>query len=940
MSDHVTTSAARRVPGDIFVGREAELSHLAECADAAREGALVVALIEGPRGIGKSALLRRFMRDLPDFFTLFAASDESETASEYGVVSQLLSDVPDKLLINYPALVAPLAAGLAPASVAAALLGLLAELSERQPTAIVIDDLTATDDATLDVLSYLLRRLPDLPLLVLATARPDADYPDSVSRRPLVPKWRRLASTSFRSKRLSLGGLTLPDFAQLAALLNPQGINERVVRQVHEYTDGSPLYGTMLVADIRTDDPRVGAIGPAPYSVVMLTAAQRDALPPDSRDFLDALAVVNRRCRLGLPAQVAGVEDVISAIEPLLESGMVRWWPDDPASLVEFRHELERDIVYGLISPRRRSAMHLVAAGLVDHAASWYHRVAATVGADDVLAEKLEVAFRDELRFGDVDQAVTYLLWAASLSGTRVENERRLLRAVLQLLWHGRLERAAGLRLQVEHCAPSPVRTCVKGEFVMRVDGEFDQGAKLLLTAIEHAADDERLEWMTARAYVSAAQCRAVLGNGEDARAYAHLAISTGALDAQALEMARACEVRGLLYTEGPREALSFLESLVERTVEIEHSRFLLRWRAVCSMLVGDVRLAIPDSVAAADAQSSTGPLVVCGEDDPHTTMAYARYLSGDWADAVRDADLALSESEGGPAICRLPALSISVQLAAGTGEWRSAESLLDDMRNARSGWRGDDDCVYQVMAEATLARSREDYRGMAAAFRRLVRFIAEHGVDGRVRMWQTWWRPLFVEALIGSDNLDEARVQLEALDTIVDEVPYLGAVAHRLRGWLAARGENWRAARSIYETAIAAAEKDDFAPPLQRALLSQAYGRLMHLTNNKRIGAKWMRDAHSRFEAIGAVPYLERCTADLLRYGYGLAQPAVTNNLQVLTARELEVARLVASGLTNQEVAARLFVSQKTVEFHLGKVYVKLGIKSRAQLMSDPQFG
>jgi len=121
---------------------------------------------------------------------------------------------------------------------------------------------------------------------------------------------------------------------------------------------------------------------------------------------------------------------------------------------------------------------------------------------------------------------------------------------------------------------------------------------------------------------------------------------------------------------------------------------------------------------------------------------------------------------------------------------------------------------------------------------------------------------------------------------------------------------------------------------PFFRAKLEHAYGRVLVATGSgsRREAARWFRSAHDRFSALRATPFLERCDTDLAVIG--LAAPGRTGGgLAALTERELSVVHLIMDGRTNQEAAAELYVSQKTVEYHLSNIYAKLGISSRRQL-------
>jgi DNA-binding NarL/FixJ family response regulator len=142
-------------------------------------------------------------------------------------------------------------------------------------------------------------------------------------------------------------------------------------------------------------------------------------------------------------------------------------------------------------------------------------------------------------------------------------------------------------------------------------------------------------------------------------------------------------------------------------------------------------------------------------------------------------------------------------------------------------------------------------------------------------------------------------------------------------------------AARAAYEEALDhPVTPDDI--PLLRARLEHSYGQLLLGQRSRRAAITWLRQAHERYTALGAVPFAERCAADLT--ACGLRGASIAERPTALSHREHRVAQLVARGLTNQEVASALCISTKTVEYHLGNIFLKLGITSRRQLR--PAFG
>jgi DNA-binding CsgD family transcriptional regulator len=186
---------------------------------------------------------------------------------------------------------------------------------------------------------------------------------------------------------------------------------------------------------------------------------------------------------------------------------------------------------------------------------------------------------------------------------------------------------------------------------------------------------------------------------------------------------------------------------------------------------------------------------------------------------------------------------------------------------------------------------------------------------------------------MIATNQPDRARRALDQVRELAEDAPALRGAVPWLSGWFGQVSGDLRAARIAFESGLArpVGANDRL---MHRARLEQAYGHLLLAMHDRRGAITSLTQAHRRFAAIGARPFLERCAADLNACGLELDTPS---RLDLLTEREREVVYLVARGLTNRQAAAQLYVTEKTVEYHLGNVYAKLGIASRRQLRTHP---
>jgi DNA-binding CsgD family transcriptional regulator len=191
------------------------------------------------------------------------------------------------------------------------------------------------------------------------------------------------------------------------------------------------------------------------------------------------------------------------------------------------------------------------------------------------------------------------------------------------------------------------------------------------------------------------------------------------------------------------------------------------------------------------------------------------------------------------------------------------------------------------------------------------------------------------VDALVALARLDEATPLLRLLERRAGErgSPSALAGAARVRASLeAANGEAARADRT-YRDGLELLDRLAGPPPFSRALLRFAYGGFLRRTGKRSQAVAQLSAAHLEFVRLDAGPYLLRCAEELTRCGLTPGGRGVGRSVQ-LTPQELVAARLAAKGLTNRQVARELVISVKTVEYHLGNVYAKLGVKSRTQLV------
>jgi len=234
---------------------------------------------------------------------------------------------------------------------------------------------------------------------------------------------------------------------------------------------------------------------------------------------------------------------------------------------------------------------------------------------------------------------------------------------------------------------------------------------------------------------------------------------------------------------------------------------------------------------------------------------------------------------------------------------------------------------LYAAMARALVYQAAGDYLGMADA---LGHWQDDAALDGRSRAYAVLWRPLLIEGLVGSGQTELAATVLDQLREGHGQVGYLRPGLAWLEGWLAEQRDAPEEARRIYSGGEESASAQS---PVYAARLLLAYGRLLRRRGQRRLAVERLRQAHALFQALRAAPFIARTEEELAACHLPGNPAKKKQSVLALTSRETEVAHLVGKGLSNPEIAAELFISRKAVEYHLGNVYAKCGLRGRQEL-------
>ena len=906
----------RQVPLDLFVGRASELTAIADVITRVEAGQPWLVAIEGEPGMGKTTLARRSLAEATGLTVLSARASQNEIDLDFGIAEQLLRAAGDTsaafLLVG---------GSDAPASsftVGARLLEVVGNLQAAGAVAVFVDDLQWADRRSVEALTFMLRRLSVDPILALVTYRGGAPL-SQVAQRMLASLEDRL--------QIALGGLGTGDVAALATALAAGSLDEGAISSLRDRTLGHPLYLRTILSEGFDFDPRTAGRAPLPRSLAAAIGDHLSGLTPQARAVLEMLAVLNLRLPLAQLGEAVGVGSPSEALEPAVASGLVDWWPEEPTCPVAIHHPLVRDAVYAGITPTRRRELHARAAGLVSEPAAWEHRVAALEQPDEALAVALEHQADLEADRGHLPLAATHLQWASDVSPDRAGRERRLLTAALHLMLSEE-SRGLALREAAEATSSSPLRSCVLGAMAFST-GRLTAAEALFRAALDQAGADPGNRALTAVIANRLSGTYTLQGQGEKVQSYARQALGTGALDAAMSSQTQTLVAVGASQMKGPLAGLAELEHLDPDPARVSPVDVDgLMFRGNFRLLAGDLRLAVQDLTASL-ALVRRGATMTLGHVRACFYLAMAQYLTGEWDDVLLAAEQGFSASSIHSRSFEFPLLHLAACcVPAGRGTAAEAEDHARQAEAAAASLDYGQEGLYAAMARALVCQASGDYLGMADAFSHW----QDIELDGRSRTYAGLWRPLMVEGLIGSGQLEQAAGAVALLQSESGHVRYLEPALAWLHGWLAERRGDPEQARQIYQRGEEGASTDS---PVHLARLLLAHGQLLRRTGHRREAVERLRKAHEIYLALRAAPFIARAEEELAACHLPgeAAKKTPSQSVLALTSRETEVAHLVGKGMSNPEVAAELFISRKAVEYHLGNIYAKCGLRGRQEL-------
>ncbi len=885
-----------------FVGRRDELQLLQARLAEAEPGRSQIVYIEAEAGAGKSSLLSAFIRPLSNAQVISIGGDESEALLSYGLIEQMGHGSFDP--------------SADPMSVGTQLVEFFDQLQSNDRVVVLcIDDLQWADRLSLRALLFALRRLRGDRVLTVVSARL-GEVSD--------PGWVRFVGGDDRVTRLRLGGLALDDLIELADALGLGTLSRRGAARLIAHTQGNALYSRALLEEIGV----AGLSGdhaslPAPRQLSGVVLSRVASLSNSTQDFLAAASILGHHALVSTIAQVAEIPAPGVQVEESVAAGLLR--DISNSSELAFTHPLYQAAIYADLSPATRRNLHLRAAVVTDGRSQLAHRVAATLGFDDALAIEFEQWASLARSAGELGVSAWALQQAAQLSSDGAERERRLLDAALVLL-DGADNAAAEQVLNA--CQLSSARRDSLLGLLGVFTGSPSAESRLLSAWNLHLPENEAL--IGARAATSMANLMVICGRPDQAVLWSERAVNSTDPSSELQAMAITAQAYGLAAAGRSEEGLSVLRFLPDAASEVVETDALIM-RGMLKVYVDDLPGAIVDLGLAAARIRDGSPSTYPGPCLSHLSDAHFR--RGNWDAAVTFAQLAVALAQDTDRPLDLArAHARGAEVYARQGQWPAALTHVNAARDAAERYPQVLPVANATMAAISLASARADHEGVLAATE-LLRATGLVQVGGLPGMFN--WRATEVDTLIALGALGEASVALDEFERAIPSsgLPSANMALARSRGNLAVARSDENEAEDHFIAARVISER--MLMPFEQALLHFYDGRRLSAFNSAEGAIEQFEAAHQIFSELGADPYVQFCVAEL-RTLHVQAMPGSAATRLGLTRAELAVARLVVTGLTNREVANELFVSIKTVEYHLRNCYMKLNITSRRALASQ----
>jgi DNA-binding CsgD family transcriptional regulator len=900
----------------LLLGRNNECQVLDALLAATRKGEGGAIVVHGEAGIGKTAILEYAVESATGFDVLRTVGNEADRELPYAGLHELCrgraseveqlrepqrkaveivlgwrdGDPPDRLLVGL------------------ALVNLVSVSGSKRPLLCVVDDSQWLDSSSAQAIAFAARHISRDAVVFLFGARTLSD--------------------EFRGiPKLAIGGLGSQDSRSLLATVLPDRVDDRVVDRLIAETHGNPLALLELPRGL-TPSQLAGGFG---LPVAVTLAGQ---IEESYRRRLAKLPLKSRKLLLIAAADPTGDSEIIwraadklgvgeEAAEGAEDDGLI-----DLSEGIVFRHPLVRSAAYNSATPKNRREAHLALAeatdGVLDPDRRAWHRAQAALRPDEGVAAELEASAERAQTRGGFAAAAAFLERAVALTIDPALRAGRALRAAQSKRLAGALDSALRLAAVAERGPLDELQRAQLDALLGQIAFARNRGSEASPRMLKAASRLEHVDMRLARETYLDALTAALFSGRLAVDASAQVVAAAVRAAPRSAEPARASELLldglALLITEGYESGTSVLKQAMNAfradDVGVEER---LRWSWLAGGSAGliwdhetwDVLTARQEKLARDVGALSVLPITL-------STRAGLCLFAGEVAEATSLVDQVQVVTDASDNK-RLPNAALAV--AAFRGDEQKARQLIEaTMKDSLA--RGEGLAVTVALwATAVLCNGHSQYE---EAFR-----AAKEALEDPNDLWYAGWAAVeLVEAASRTARAEQAK---SAFDRLVESTDASGtewalAIQARCRALLA-DGEE---AEDLYQEAIERLVPTRLRLDVARTRL--LYGEWLRRQQRQRAARDQLRRAHELFLAFGMSGFADRAEAELLATGERPRKRTSDTRVD-LTPQEARISKLAARGATNQEIAEQLFISLATVEYHLSKVYRKLGIRSRTQL-------
>jgi DNA-binding CsgD family transcriptional regulator/tetratricopeptide (TPR) repeat protein len=912
-----------------IVGRHYEVAAIEQFLDTLGDGSRVL-LVEGEPGIGKTTAVQAAARSASDrgYLVLAAAPAESEMPLDYAGMADLLATVPHTVVEGLPrpqrdAVFVSVLRTEAPTvppdsrTIATAVVALVRELARQQPVLMLVDDLHWLDGPSADVVAFMLRRVGGSPVGLIGAVRTDwtGRLPSLMTDR--IP--------TDRVVHLRVGPLTLGATAELLAG-RCITLSRTALLALHETCRGNPLFALELAKAPAPPTGEPPARPDAPVSLRRFVSQRVETLSSPARRVLLTAALVDDPSVSTVLA--AGPDRPVAAVQEAIDSGLL----ESRGGGLAFAHPLMRSVVVDEAPHVDRRAVHQRLAEVVSSTEQRARHLA--LGApqpDDTVADEVEAAARTAAARGASFAAAQLAELAVPLTPLpRVTSRHR--RSVLAAECHMQASQPGRARQLIagviEEMSPGPDRARL-----LRLQAGYlaYEGDLAGASARWDAALREAGEELALRAAIHRDMGRALLAGTDRVAASSHieaaLAYAQQAGDQTLVAQASAVQAY-ITFLTGGGVRQDLLDAALTGPAQppgdiLPPAVWVGYVLHLSDDLDGARALYEAEYACALEAGIETGlPLLLWA-------MIETEVWAGNWDRAEELAKHGAeldAESNGAAAMSIMRAVEAMVDVHRGRLEVarERAQQATELATTSGTPWAAMTAAGTSGLAGLSLGDAEAAHEALAPfAQMALAAGVSEPG------WW--WFLPDEIEALVRLGELDQAAAMLEPFETRSQQLGRRRGIASagRCRGLLLAARGDLLGAEAALGCALIAHRKIQF--PFDEARTLLVAGQVYRRARLKGQAGRCLRAAAETFEGLGSPLWASLARAELTRVG--LRSPKSVSTSMSLTSTERRVADLVAAGRTNAEVAAQLFMGQRTVESHLSHIYRKLDVRSRTEL-------